>query len=159
MRLRNILLVVRDIEKSKQFYQDLFGMVITADFGGNVMLSAGLVLQEQKIWEQAIGSQVVYGKGDGELYFEEEDLDGFLELLEKHGIDREQDYDFYQRDWGQRLVRLRDPDGHLIEVAESERAVVRRMKRDGMSINEIGEKTHMLLEKIQGIVGEEEVHG
>ena len=31
MRLRNILIVVKDIEKSKKFYHDLFGLVIILD--------------------------------------------------------------------------------------------------------------------------------
>ena len=31
MRLRNILIVVKDIEKSKNFYHDLFGLDIILD--------------------------------------------------------------------------------------------------------------------------------
>ena len=34
MRLRNILIVVNDIEKSKQFYHDLFGLDVLLDQGG-----------------------------------------------------------------------------------------------------------------------------
>ena len=30
MRLKNILIVVKDIEKSKQFYHDLFGLELGA---------------------------------------------------------------------------------------------------------------------------------
>lgn len=46
MRLKNILFVVKDIEVSKVFYKDLFGLSIIADFGENVVLTEGLVLQE-----------------------------------------------------------------------------------------------------------------
>ena len=31
MRLKNILIVVNDIEKSKQFYHDLFGLDVVLD--------------------------------------------------------------------------------------------------------------------------------
>ncbi len=41
MRLKNILLVVSDVEQSKHFYQDLFGLQIIRDFGENVILSEG----------------------------------------------------------------------------------------------------------------------
>ena len=38
MRLRNILIVVEDIEKSKKFYHDLFGLDVILDNEGNVIL-------------------------------------------------------------------------------------------------------------------------
>lgn len=51
MRLRNILIVVKDIEKSKKFYHDLFGLDIILDNDGNVILTEGLVLQDEKVWK------------------------------------------------------------------------------------------------------------
>lgn len=50
MKLKNILLVVKDIEKSKQFYHDLFGLDMILDNDGNIILTEGLVLQDEKIW-------------------------------------------------------------------------------------------------------------
>ena len=44
MKLKNILFVVDDIEVSKKFYKDLFGLCVTLDMGENVMLTEGLVL-------------------------------------------------------------------------------------------------------------------
>ena len=49
MRLKNILIVVKDIEHSKQFYHDLFGLNTILDNDGNVILTEGLVLQDEKI--------------------------------------------------------------------------------------------------------------
>ena len=49
MKLKNILLVVKDIEKSKQFYHDLFGLDMILDNDGNIILTEGLVLQDEKI--------------------------------------------------------------------------------------------------------------
>lgn len=43
MKLKNILIVVKDIEKSKQFYHDLFGLNVLLDNDGNVILTEGLV--------------------------------------------------------------------------------------------------------------------
>ena len=51
MKLKNILIVVKDIERSKQFYHDLFGLDVILDNDGNVMLTEGLVLQDEKIWK------------------------------------------------------------------------------------------------------------
>ena len=36
MKLKNILIVVKDIEKSKKFYHDLFGLEVILDNDGNV---------------------------------------------------------------------------------------------------------------------------
>ena len=49
MRLKNILIVVKDIEKSKRFYKELFGLELVADFGENVVLTEGLALQEKNL--------------------------------------------------------------------------------------------------------------
>ena len=51
MRLRNILVIVKDIERSKKFYHDLFGLDIVLDNDGNIILTEGLVLQDEKIWK------------------------------------------------------------------------------------------------------------
>ncbi len=40
MKLRNVLIVVKDIEKSKQFYHDLFGMDMILDNDGNMIWTA-----------------------------------------------------------------------------------------------------------------------
>ena len=37
MKLKNILIVVKDIEKSKQFYHDLFGLDMVLDNDGNTI--------------------------------------------------------------------------------------------------------------------------
>lgn len=50
MSLKNILIAVSDIERSKRFYHDLFGLQVMRDFGDNVMLTQGLVLQEKTTW-------------------------------------------------------------------------------------------------------------
>ena len=51
MKLKNVLIVVKDIEKSKQFYHNLFGLNMVLDNDGNMILTEGLVLQEEKIWK------------------------------------------------------------------------------------------------------------
>ena len=117
MKLKNILIVVNDIEVSKIFYKDLFGLHVTLDMGENVMLTEGLVLQERKLWESFTGKAVVQGSHDSELYFEESNMDAFLAKLESYG-DKIQYVNPVTDYCGQRVVRLYDPDMHVIEVKE-----------------------------------------
>lgn len=119
MRLKNVLIVVEDIKRSQSFYHELFGLEVVSDFGGNVILTEGLVLQERSLWEEQLGRQIISGDGDVELYFEERSLDCFLERLAAYP----EPVRFLSRlqvnGWGKRVVRFYDPDGHVIEVAES----------------------------------------
>lgn len=118
MKLKNILIVVDDIERSKAFYRELFGLQVVTDFGGNVILTEGLVLQEKRIWEELIGRECICGDCDAELYFEENDLDAFMNKLDAYPQPIKYLNKCIEHEWGQRVVRLYDPDGHVIEVGE-----------------------------------------
>lgn len=118
MKLKNFLLVVRDIEASKSFYQELFGLSVFRDFGENVILSQGLVLQEQKAWENVLGKTVEFGGHNAELFFEESDFDGFMEKLEKSSFSIKYVNECMEGDWGKRILRIYDPDRHIIEISE-----------------------------------------
>ena len=42
--------------------------------------------------------------------------------------------------WGQRVVRLYDPDGHIIEVGENIKTVCRRFLDSGMTVEETAQR-------------------
>jgi len=81
MKLKNILIVVKDIERSRRFYKDLFGLELILDNDGNMILTEGLVLQDEAIWKKFIGKDVIPENNSCELYFEESDIEGFVEKL------------------------------------------------------------------------------
>lgn len=116
MRLKNILIVVSDVEKSKKFYKDLFGLDVVLDNDGNVILTEGLVLQERKIWEQFLERGIVFENNASELYFEESDIEAFVEKLENYSVPIKFVNRLMEHSWGQKVVRFYDLDGNLIEV-------------------------------------------
>ena len=116
MKLKNILIVVKDIERSRQFYHDLFGLELILDNVGNMILSEGLVLQDEKIWKEFLGRDIIPQNNSCELYFEEADLEGFVERLEKQYPEVQYVNTLMTHSWGQKVVRFYDPDGNLIEV-------------------------------------------
>lgn len=83
MKLKNILLVVKDIDRSKQFYHDLFGLDVVIDNNGNLIMTEGLVLQEEKIWKEFLKREVISENNACELYFEETDIEAFAVKLER----------------------------------------------------------------------------
>ena len=116
MKLKNILIVVKDIEKSRQFYHDLFGIDLVLDNDGNMILTEGLVLQDEKIWKNFLGKEIISKSNSCELYFEEQDIEAFIEKLERMYPDIEYVNRFMTHSWGQRVIRFYDLDGNLIEV-------------------------------------------
>lgn len=116
MKLRNILIVVKDIEKSKQFYHDLFGLNMILDNDGNMILTEGLVLQEEKVWKGFLEKDIIPKSNSCELYFEERNIEAFIEKLEKLYPSIEYVHRLMTHSWGQKVVRFYDLDGNLIEV-------------------------------------------
>ncbi|MCX4307514.1 MAG: VOC family protein [Acetatifactor sp.] len=116
MRLKNILIVVKDIEKSKRFYHDLFGLDVVLDNDGNMILTEGLVLQDEKIWKKFLGRDIIPQSNSSELYFEERDIETFIEKLDQYYPEIRYVNRLMTHSWGQKVVRFYDPDGNLIEV-------------------------------------------
>ena len=116
MKLKNILIVVKDIEKSRQFYHDLFGIDLVLDNDGNMILTEGLVLQDEKIWKSFLDRDIVPKSNSCELYFEEQDIESFIEKLERLYPSIEYVNPIMTHSWGQRVIRFYDMDGNLIEV-------------------------------------------
>lgn len=57
MRFLNPMIVVSDMEKSKQFYYEVLGLEVVVDFGANVTLTGGIALQTKDTWSNFIHKQ------------------------------------------------------------------------------------------------------
>ena len=108
------MIVVKDIEKARQFYHDLFGLDVLLNNEGNIILTEGLVLQDEKIWRESLGKDVVPESNSCELYFEERDIEAFAGKLER--LLRQRSTVLTTYSWGQKMIRFYDSDGNLIEV-------------------------------------------
>lgn len=116
MKLKNVLIVVKDIERSKQFYHDLFGLEPILDNDGNMILTEGLVLQDETIWKGFLGRNRIPENNSCELYFEESDIETFVQKLESLYPAVKYVNKLMVHAWGQKVVRFYDLDGNLIEV-------------------------------------------
>ena len=139
MKYTGTLIAVKDIEKSKQFYHDVLGLDVVADFGANVTLTGGVVLQTLETWQSFIHTDDVTLKSNaGELYFETEDMDAFARHLESFDIFYV--HKLHEHPWGQRVIRFYDLDGHIIEAAEKLDAVIARFVAQGLSPKETADR-------------------
>lgn len=116
MRLKNVLIIVTDIDKSKRFYHDIFGLEVVLDNNETIILTEGLVLQQKKIWQDFLKKEVKQKNHASELYFEEREIEKFVQKLENLYPSIQYVNRLTTHSWGQKVVRFYDLDGNLIEV-------------------------------------------
>lgn len=139
---------VADIQKARKFYEDLFGLEVYQDYGINLSFTCGLSLQQDFAWLVQLPKERIMKKTNNmELCFEEQDFDGFLEKL-KNYPDIEYLGDVIEHGWGQRVIRFYDLDGHIIEVGEDMKMVVKRFLDCGMSMEEVSVRMDVSIEDL-----------
>lgn len=151
MKFLNPLIVVSNMEKSKDFYYKVLGLEVTVDFGANVVLTGGLAFQTKESWLTFIhkkDSEIFFGGNVSEMYFEEDDFDVFIEKLSKIE-DINYLHTVKEHSWGQRVVRFYDLDNHIIEVGENIIMVVKRFISNGLSIEETAIRMDVSLDYVK----------
>ncbi|MEY8589860.1 VOC family protein [Butyricimonas hominis] len=148
MRYCCTVLSVSDINKARSFYENIFGLEVCQDYGRNILFSCGLALQQD--FDRLIGvpQDKVYKKSNNvEIAFEERDFDGFLQKLNDNpGIVFLGEV--IELDWGQRVIRFYDLDGHLIEVGEEMKMVIERFISDGMTLEEVSQRMDVAVDTL-----------
>ncbi len=143
MKYQGCLLVVKDASASKKFYQEIFDCTVEVDLDGYVIFKEGIMLQQEDIWLGFIRRKpdaLTYRHNTAEIYFEEDNLDTFLENL-SITVNVQNMSPLTEHEWGQRSIRFYDPDGHVIEVGESMSVVIKRFLKTGMTVEDAAAKS------------------
>ena len=136
MQFRLPLLAVEDVAKSKAFYEELFEQTVVLDLGKNITMSGGFALQEDFNWFIDMKAESIVKKSNNmELYFEVDDFEAFLVKLAQYP-EIELVHPIKKYDWQQRVIRIYDPDWHIIEIGESMAVIARRYLAEGYSVEE-----------------------
>lgn len=146
------VLFVKDISVSKDFYMNIFKQEIQYDFGTNVMFKSGLSIWELKKDHEIYScypNDNMARTNKFEIYFETDDLDGIISSMESNSIEKL--HEVKEEPWGQRTIRLFDPDGHMVEIGESMVLFVKRLSLL-MSPKEVSSKTGLSLGQIQQLI-------
>jgi catechol 2,3-dioxygenase-like lactoylglutathione lyase family enzyme len=139
------ILVVDEIAPSRHFYEDLLGQKVQYDFGVNVSFEGGFAIHLKSHFQPLLGDAaqfpIVQRAHDGDLVFETDEIETLCQGLKQAAV--EFIHDIQEQPWGQRVIRLYDPAGHVVEIGETMEAVVGRYHRLGWPIERIREKTGM----------------
>lgn len=148
------VLLVKDVAKSRHFYEQVLGQKVLMDHGVNIGYEGGFA-----IWQADYAQQVIHGQPKNgnnrlgcdnlELYFEVIDLDAAMQTIELAGV--KYVHPLQEQPWGQRVMRVYDPDGHIVELGEPMFVVIRRFQAQGLSTKEISQKTSMPEEIVEQI--------
>ena len=78
MSLKNVLIIVDNIDESIDFYEELFGLRVITKLEGNVIMSEGLVLQDVDVWYDSTKIPTTSLNNMTELYFEDNDINNWI---------------------------------------------------------------------------------
>lgn len=140
------LLTVKNIQKSKEFYENILNQDVDLDHGENVSFKGGFALHDREHFNQLINSEdvILSPQNCVELYFESDELENIQNKLET--IDASFLHKIREQPWGQRVMRFYDLDGYIIEVGEPMDVVIIRYYKKGMDPEQISNCTSMPME-------------
>lgn len=152
MKYEGVCIAVKDINLSKKFYQEIFGLEVLQDYGINISFG-GLSLQQEFDWLTGVPKESIAEKPHNmELYFEEDDFDCFIAKLGQRNDIKYIGDGIKEAGWGQRSIRFYDLDGHMIEVGENIKMVVKRFLDSGMTMEETSKRMDVSITELEAIL-------
>ncbi len=152
MKYQGVCIAVKDVILSKKFYQDLFELEVFQDYGINISFG-GLSLQQEFDGLLGIPKESVLKRSHNmELYFEEDEFDNFISKLKQRDDIRYIGDGVKEAGWGQRSIRFYDLDGHVIEVGENMKMVVKRFLNSGMSMAEASKRMDVSVSDLETLL-------
>ena len=125
-----------DMEAARAFYAQVLGQTPTLVLDGYVVYPGFALWRADTAGQHVFGDASALppgplGRDNFELYFETEAVEAAFEAVSARA---EALCPLTVQPWGQRCFRVRDPEGHIVEVAEPMEAVVRRLAASGMDV-------------------------
>lgn len=135
------VIAVYDLKESIQFYEEVIGDRVVESYDNYVHFAGGYALHE-------LQEKFPNEFSDITLCFEEDDLDDFAKYLEEFDMLCVLD-ELQEMPNGQRVIRLMDPNDHIVEVTENIETAIKRMLQSGMSVEAVSEKSQYPIEYVK----------
>lgn len=147
------LISVRNVNKSREFYENVLKQEVEIDHGENVAFKGGFAIHDVEHFQSLTGVSMFeksFNKDFMELYFEVDDINKLEEKLKSLNVKFV--HKIREQPWGQRVMRFYDPDNYIIEIGESLELVIIRFQEMGLSFEEISAKSSMPIEFVKMIL-------
>jgi lactoylglutathione lyase len=138
------IIPVQDIDISRNFYCNICDQKVLYDFGEKVIFQGRFAIQLQSNINKLLSGNIPSincTSGNAMLYFESVDFEKIQAKFESlfvqiiHGPKLQS--------WKQKVMRVYDPDLNIIEIGETAEAIIRRLYKSNMTVEEICEQTQM----------------
>ncbi len=143
IKFHSPVIITKNVEVLKQFYINVLKQEFDLDFGACIILKCGISLwQLPSDHIVSVKTGTTYnseGNKNMELCFETDYFDQVIIELKEYEIKIL--HEVIEESWGQRTIRLYDPDGNLIEIGETIPSFIRRLYLSGMSVSDISQKS------------------
>ena len=119
----NTIVFVKDIQRSKAFYQDVIGLRVKEEFDTIVFFENHFVIHCVKSILKTVFKKgmlhrfFLQGKKNILLYLETNNLEEAYQNIVKVGC--KIIHPIEEQAWGQRVFRFYDPDRHMVEIGEA----------------------------------------
>jgi predicted enzyme related to lactoylglutathione lyase len=153
--LRSNVLFVRDIELSKKFYVNLMEQEVEMYLDGAILFKSGLSIWQIdsiRIIPERLGYHKLMDKNANrfELYFNTDNLESFIKKIKSQKVQIV--HNIIEQKWGQSIIRIFDPDNHLIEVGESDYTFLKKLLKRGMTPESISQVSYFPIEFINDFI-------
>jgi catechol 2,3-dioxygenase-like lactoylglutathione lyase family enzyme len=148
------VIFVKDIKVSRIFYEELLGQKIMVDFGPVVGFEGGFSIWQVDraytiLFDTKVNYPAVLGYRNLELCFEDSEIQTIWERISSKNIKLV--HPLREQPWGQLVFRIYDPDEHIVEIGEPIPVFVSRFLVQGMSVEEVAERTSLPKQAIEEI--------
>jgi catechol 2,3-dioxygenase-like lactoylglutathione lyase family enzyme len=148
------VIVVEDIKASRIFYEELLGQKVIVDFGPVVGFEGGFSIWQVDhaytiLFDTKVNNPAVLGHRNLELCFEDSEIQNIWERISSKNIKLV--HPLREQPWGQLVFRIYDPDEHIVEIGEPIPVFVSRFLVQGMSVEEVAERTSVPKQAVEEI--------
>ncbi len=138
------LVVVTDMDRSRNFYVNILKQKVKYDFGENLTFHGDFSIHLKTHFQDLIEHKAIRSGGNNfELYFEMDEIEELFERLKAYNVAFI--HKIQEQPWRQKVMRFYDPDHHIIEVGESLEHLASRLHSEGMTHEQIAATTNMPL--------------
>jgi len=146
VKLKGFLLTVKDVQKSKNFYENVLEQELLTEYGGWAEFVNGISLAPRDEYIEYTNKDIAQTGGipvsaldkpnNFQVYFEVENLPYYVSKIKKvDGITII--HDVVRAPHGQDTFRFYDFDNHIVEVSECLQDVFDRLTSEGKSLEDI----------------------
>ncbi len=119
IKFHHAIALVKNVEASKKFYEEVIGLKAEKVYDTFVLFEGGFSIHAADVFYGYINKTYhgeKLGAYDVDFYFTTSDLPAMEQKLKEANV--EFLHGIKQHDWGEKVIRILDPDGHLLEIGD-----------------------------------------